>query len=331
MKSLQTIGILGSGAWATALAMTAYRAGKQALLIARNKYVVDEINSAHCNSRYLPGMMLDQSIKASTDFSALRQCDGVLLVVPAQHMGHTCAQIIPHILKDIPLIIGSKGVEIKTGLLMHDVVRKAFPHNPIAVLSGPTFADEVAKGLPSAATLAATSLELAKHLCEQIGSPNLRPYASADLVGVALAGALKNVIAIGCGIVIGKGLGENARAALMTRGLREMTRLAVALGGKQETLMGLSGLGDLVLTCGSTQSRNMSLGAAIGRGKKLADILNQRSSVAEGVSTCLAAQALAKQHAVETPIIDAVVSVLHDGADVSQVMHQLLSRPLTTE
>ncbi len=331
MNAFQTIGIIGGGAWATALAQAMQGAGKKVGLFARNQRVVDDINTAHINSYYLPHIAIDTSIRASSDMAGLKNCDAVLLVVPAQGMRATCQHIKPHIANTAPLIICAKGIETNTAKLMADVVREIFPDNPIAVLSGPTFAAEVAKGLPTAVTIAASNMEFAKHCCEQLSSRTFRPYASADVIGVEIAGALKNVIAIGCGIVIGKGLGENARTALMTRGLREITRLAVALGGKQETLMGLSGLGDLVLTCGSTQSRNMSLGAALGRGETLDAILKNRVSVAEGVSTSLAAQLLAKKCHVDMPITDAVVSVVHHNADIGAMMELLLSRPLTTE
>ncbi len=331
MKPLHTISIIGSGAWGTALAQAMQAAGKKVFILSRNPDVVQEINSQHRNTRYLPDVVLHDAIKATSDDAAITTCDALLLAVPAQHLRKTTGQLKAHITNTTPLIVCAKGIETQTGKLMGDVVKEYFPNNPLAVLSGPTFAGEVARHLPTAVTLAAPSLDYAKYLCEQLASSRFRPYASDDLVGVEMAGALKNVIAIGCGIVMGKGLGENARTALMTRGLREITRLAVALGAQSETLMGLSGLGDLVLTCGSMQSRNMSLGVALGQGETLADILKQRVSVTEGVTTSLAAQLLAKKVSVETPIIDAVVSVLHHGADINAVVEGLLSRPLTTE
>ncbi len=331
MKPLHTIGIIGSGAWGTALAQAMHGTGKNVIMFGRNKEVIDEINAHHRNSCYLPDAQIDAAIKATRDETQLKACDVLLLVVPAQHVRTTVMRIAEHVAKDTPIVICAKGIETSSSKLMGDVVKESFHDNPLAVLSGPTFAAEVVRGLPTAVTIAASSLSLAKHLCEQLGSRTFRPYASDDIIGVEIAGALKNVIAIGCGIVMGKGLGENARTALMTRGLRELTRLAVAVGAQGETLMGLSGLGDLVLTCGSTQSRNMSLGAALGRGEVLADILKSRVSVTEGVSTSLAAQALGKAHHIETPIIDAVVAILHHGADINDVTQRLLSRPLTTE
>ncbi|MDX1923151.1 MAG: NAD(P)H-dependent glycerol-3-phosphate dehydrogenase [Alphaproteobacteria bacterium] len=331
MKPIQTIGILGGGAWATALAQAMHMAHKKVIMFARNEKVVRDINDTHINSHYLPAVHIDASITASSDVSGLRHCDSVLLAVPAQFIRAECERIKTRVSISASLIICAKGIESNTGKLMADVVKEIFGDNPICVLSGPTFAKEVAQGKPTAVTIAADTLDFAKQLCEQLSSHYFRPYASADIIGVELAGALKNVIAIGCGMVIGKHLGENARTAFMTRGLREMTRLAVALGGKQETLMGLAGLGDLVLTCGSTQSRNMSLGMALGGGERLETILKNRVSVAEGVSTSLAAQLLAKKYHVDTPIIDAVVSVLHHNADIGAMMEQLLSRPLTTE
>lgn len=331
MKSLHTIGIIGSGAWGTALAQAMHGAGKKVLMFGRNHEVVSDINNNHKNTRYLPDAVLDKNIKATSDDAPVKTCDALLLVVPAQYIRQTVERIAAHVDTTTPIVICAKGIEGQTNKLMADVVKESLPNNPIAVLSGPTFAAEVVRGLPTAVTIAASSIENAKHLCEQMASRTFRPYASNDVIGVEIAGALKNVIAIGCGIVAGKGLGENARTALMTRGLREITRMAVVLGAQPETLMGLSGLGDLVLTCGSTQSRNMSLGFALGRGEKLADILKQRVSVTEGITTSLAAQQLGKIVNAETPIIDAVVSVLHQGADINTVMERLLSRPLTTE
>ncbi len=331
MKHLNTLGIVGTGAWGTALARATRQAGKKVLLFGRDQTVVNDINDHHRNTRYLPDIILDNTIQATTDDTRIASCDALLLVVPAQALRKTVERLACHVTNDVPLILCAKGIEAQTGKLMGDVVREFFPNNPIAVLSGPTFAVEVARGLPTALTIAAPSLDYARMLCAELASHSFRPYASNDFTGVEIAGALKNVIAIGCGIVIGKGLGENARTALMTRGLREITRLAIAMGGKQETLMGLSGLGDLVLTCGSVQSRNMSLGIALGRGERLADILKQRVSVTEGISTSLAAQELGRRYALGTPVMDAVVSVLHEGVDVNTVMEQLLSRPLTTE
>jgi glycerol-3-phosphate dehydrogenase (NAD(P)+) len=203
--------------------------------------------------------------------------------------------------------------------------------NPLAVLSGPTFAHEVAKSLPTALVLASADETLAKNLCAALSTPTLRPYSSTDVVGVEVGGAIKNVLAIACGIVMGKGLGENARAALIARGLAEMLRLALALGGKTETLMGLSGLGDLVLTCSSLQSRNMSLGYALGQGRRLPDILAERHSVAEGVSTAKAAIALARSRNIEMPLCEAVYAILHEAADISVTIEKLLSRPLKAE
>lgn len=331
MNALHTIGIIGSGAWGTALAQAMCGAGKKPIVFGRNPDVVKDITSQHRNSRYLPDVLLHDGVEATADDGKIKSCDALLLVVPAQYMRKTTEQMAKHVTASIPLIICAKGIETQTGKLMGDVVKETFPTNPLAVLSGPTFAAEVARGLPTAVTIASTSLEFAKTLCEQLASRTFRPYASNDFVGVEIAGALKNVIAIGCGIVMGKGLGENARTALMTRGLREITRLAVAMGAQSETLMGLSGLGDLVLTCGSMQSRNMSLGFALGKGEALADILKQRVSVSEGITTSLAAQMLGKTHKIETPVIDAVVSVLHEGANINSAMERLLSRPLTTE
>jgi glycerol-3-phosphate dehydrogenase (NAD(P)+) len=331
MKPIQTIGIIGGGAWGTALALTMLDTQKTVCIFTRNSNVVIDINQHHLNSVYLPHIHIPPSLTAMCNYKGADTCDALLLAVPAQHMRAQCTELARYVSQTPALVICAKGIETSSGQLMHDIVKSFFPNNDIAVLSGPTFASEVAQGKPTAVTIAASSLTVAKYLAEQLGSRAFRPYASDDIIGAQIAGAIKNVIAIGCGIVIGKGLGENARAAFMTRGLREMTRLAITLGGRQETMMGLAGIGDLVLTCGSAQSRNMSLGIALGQGTALQNILSQRQSVAEGVSTALAAQQLANQMGVAMPIIDAIASVLHQGANIDDTIAQLLARPFTAE
>ncbi len=231
----------------------------------------------------------------------------------------------------MPAVICAKGIERQTGALMSEVAAEALPGGPLAVLSGPTFAAEVARGLPTAVTLACADGDLGALLMAALGSRRFRPYLSDDLVGAQIGGAVKNVIAIACGIVTGRGLGDNARAALITRGLAEMVRLAMAKGAQPETMMGLSGLGDLTLTCNSQQSRNMSLGVALGRGEALADILAARRSIAEGVSTAPSVVALAGRLGVEMPICEAVDRVLHHNADIDATIEALLARPFKAE
>lgn len=323
-------GIIGGGAWGTALGLSLRRSGRQVTLWARDAAVIDAINMRHENPDYLPGVPLDHGLHATGDAAALSSCDALLLTVPAQYLRAVLMQFRP-IRPDAPLIICCKGIERETLALMSDIVAATHPLNPAAVLSGPTFAAEVARGLPTAVTLALRDQELGGRLAQAFGSKALRPYLSDDMIGTQIGGAVKNVLAVGCGIVEGRGLGDNGRAAIITRGLSELTRLGRALGGKTETFMGLSGLGDLVLTCTGAQSRNMSLGYALGQGRALADILAERKSVAEGIYTAAAAVALAARHNVELPICAAVDRILSNNASLDSEIDGLLSRPLKQE
>ena len=299
----QSIGVIGGGAWGTALALAALRAGRQTLLWAREPAVVEAINTAHENRDYLPGVTLPAALRATGDWAEVARCDAVLLVSPAQHLRSACGQLAPHLRAGVPVVICAKGIELDSHALMSEAAAAALPPStPLAVLSGPTFAAEVARGLPTAVTLACADASIGAALVEALGSRTFRPYLSDDVIGSQIGGAVKNVLAIACGVVEGRKLGDNARAALITRGLAEITRLALALGGRAETLMGLSGLGDLTLTCSSLQSRNMSLGAALGAGRSLSDILAERRSVAEGVYTAAAVVGLAKAKGVDMPI-----------------------------
>jgi glycerol-3-phosphate dehydrogenase (NAD(P)+) len=274
---------------------------------------------------------LHPSIQATGDLARVAQADALLLVVPAQYVRATAAALAGVLPDDTPLVIAAKGIEMGSGATMGEVLGDALPRNPIAVLSGPTFAIEVARGLPTAVTLAAADPELGADLVAALGTQTFRPYLSDDPVGCEIGGAVKNVLAIACGIVSGRGFGDNARAALITRGLAEMVRLAVAKGGKPATLMGLSGLGDLVLTCTAMQSRNCSLGAALGQGRSLADVLGERRSVAEGVASAAAVSALAARLALDMPIVAAVDAILHKGAAIDSAVASLLSRPFRPE
>ncbi|CAA7616123.1 Glycerol-3-phosphate dehydrogenase (NAD(P)+) [Candidatus Terasakiella magnetica] len=328
---MQSIGVVGAGAWGTALALTARRAGRDVVLWARESQVVAAINSAHLNAEYLPGITLDSAIIATTDHARVAAADAVLLVAPAQHLRATCRALAPHWRAGVPAVICAKGIELSTCALMQDAVAAELPRAPIAVLSGPTFAIEVARGLPTAITLACADDVLGRKLVAALGTSSFRPYLSDDLAGSQMGGAVKNVLAIACGIVEGRGLGDNARAALITRGLAELVRLAVAKGGRPETLMGLSGLGDLILTASSVQSRNYSLGFALGEGRALADILAERHSVTEGVYTAGAVVDMAGRIGVEMPICAAVDAVINRGTGVDEAIQGLLSRPFRAE
>lgn len=324
-------GIVGAGAWGTALAMAARRAENDALLWAFEAEVSDAISRDHENTLYLPGVTLDPAIRATGDLGEVASADAILLAAPAQHLRRTVGPLAGQLPPSTPLVICSKGIEQDTLALMSDAVASLFASNPIMVLSGPTFAADVAAGLPTAVTLAADDIEAAQRVADDLGSERFRPYSGDDVIGAQIGGAIKNVLAIACGIAEGRGFGDNARAALITRGLAELTRLCLAKGGRAETMMGLSGMGDLVLTCTSTQSRNYSLGVALGQGRALADILEERNSVAEGVFTASAAVALADQLDIDMPIARAVDAVLNRDANIDDVIGALLARPLRAE
>jgi glycerol-3-phosphate dehydrogenase (NAD(P)+) len=328
---MQRIGIVGGGAWGTALAVTARRAGRDVVLWAREAEVVTAINQRHENPLFLPDIAIDPAIVATGDIAAAASADAVLLVVPAQHLRATAGALAPALRRDAAVVICAKGVEETSGALMSEVAAAALPGARLAILSGPTFAGEVARGLPTAVTLASADQELGGALIAALGTRSFRPYLGDDVVGAEIGGAVKNVLAIACGIVAGRRLGDNARAALITRGLAEMVRLARAKGGRAETLMGLSGLGDLTLTCTALQSRNHSLGFALGEGTALDDILGRRRSVAEGVSSAAAVAALASRLGVDMPIVAAVDAILHHGADIDQSIASLLARPFRGE
>jgi len=325
------IAIVGAGAWGTVLAMAARRAGCDVLIWAFEPEVADGIAQDNENRPYLPGVKLDPAIRATNDLGDAAAADIVLLAAPAQHLRRTVGPLAGQLAPSTPLVICSKGIEQKTLSLMSEAVSSLFAANPIMILSGPTFASDVAAGLPTAVTLAADDIDAAQRVADGLSSERFRPYSGNDVIGAQIGGAIKNVLAIACGIADGRGFGDNARAALITRGLAELTRLCVAKGGRAETMMGLSGMGDLVLTCTGTQSRNYSLGRAIGGGRTLADILDERNSVAEGVFTASAAVALAEQLAVDMPIATAVDAVLNREADIDDVIGALLARPLRAE
>lgn len=332
MTAFQKFGVIGGGAWGTALAQALIRAGRDVTLWVREAALAQGINDTHENATYLSGVALDVRLQATHDMEELKGCDAWLLVVPVQHMRVVCAQLqqigAP---TTIPVLLCSKGIESGTLKLPAAIAAETLPDHPLAILSGPSFAREVAQDQPTAVTLACADEELGYSLCHAVGSLSFRPYYSPDLIGAQIGGAIKNVLAVATGIATGCQMGENARAALITRGLAEMRRLGAAMGAREDTLMGLCGLGDLVLTCSSTQSRNMSLGQALGQGRKLADILAERKSVAEGVPTTAAAAALAQLKGVDMPIVMAVDSILNHGATVDDVISGLLSRPLKSE
>jgi len=326
----QRIAVVGAGAWGTALALAAERAGRSVTLWARRPELAEEIARTRRNERYLPGIPIDPAIAVTADPTALGEAEAIVLAVPTQALRASGAALARHI-PAVPLVLAAKGVELTTNELLDAVLRDVLPGRPPTVLSGPTFAAEVARGLPTAITLAAADEALGEGLAQALGSAAFRPYWTDDVTGVLVGGAVKNVIAIACGIVGGRRLGENARAALLTRGLAEMLRLAEALGGRPETMMGLAGLGDLVLSATSAQSRNYALGERLGQGRSLAEAQGTSKGVTEGVATAAAIVALAQRHEVEMPIAEAVDAVLHRGAPIEAAMEALLARPFKAE
>lgn len=328
MSDLETIGVIGAGAWGTALAQMLASDGRDVLLWAYEGEVVEAINAGHRNPLYLPSASLAPTIRATGDLAGFKAIDTVLVVTPAQVLGKVLSG-----LATLPrdLVLCSKGIEAGTGRLMNEVAREASPGSAIAVLSGPTFAHEVAAGLPTAVTLACSGgAQQWERLAPAIARPAFRPYYSDDVTGAEIGGAVKNVLAIACGVVEGLALGQNARAALIARGYAEMLRFGEALGARAETLAGLCGLGDLVLTCSSTSSRNFSLGKALGEGAPAAALMADRRTVAEGAHTAPVLADLAASRAIEMPIVAAVNAILA-GANARKVVAELLARPLKAE
>ncbi|MGE3745067.1 MAG: NAD(P)H-dependent glycerol-3-phosphate dehydrogenase [Sphingomonadaceae bacterium] len=321
------IGVIGGGAWGTALAQVSAADGQPVLLWAREPDVVDAINQGHENTEFLSGIPLSPAIRATGAIDDLARMDALLLVTPAQHLRSVLGGL-PKL--DIPLVLCAKGIETGSHALMSEVAAEVQPGASIAVLSGPTFAHEVAAGLPTAITLACEDPAVSEALAQRLARPTFRPYASTDVIGAEIGGAVKNVLAIACGVVEGKRLGQNARAALISRGFAEMSRFGMARGAQIETLGGLSGLGDLVLTCSSTSSRNFSLGKAIGEGGDARALMAGRHTVAEGAFTAPVLAEAAQKAGIDMPITDAVCALL-DGAPAGDVVSALLSRPLTTE
>ena len=318
------LAVVGGGAWGTALAQVAAQRGHDTLIWAIEEDVVAAVNRIHENPVYLRGQKLNPAIRATSNFSELSACDAWLVVTPAQHMRAVLSRApCPR----MPLILCSKGIEEGSGLMLHQVAREVCPTSPVAVLSGPTFAHEVAAGLPTAVTLACEDLVLGEKLRERLAGAAFRIYLSDDVAGAEIGGAVKNVLAIACGVVEGRGLGQNARAALIARGFAEMTRFGLAMGARRETLAGLSGLGDLVLTCSSESSRNFSLGKAIGEGRDVAALMADRRTVAEGAHTAPVLHRIAKDKGIDMPIVAAVDALLRGAIPIEQVLEELMARP----
>jgi len=323
------VGVIGAGAWGTALAQTLASDGSEVVIWAREPELVEEINARRTNSLFLPSAQLFDTIRATNDLADLARLPVLLVVVPAQFLSSVLSGM-PDMVRD--LVLCAKGIEVGTGRLTHEMARVAAPSAELAVLSGPTFAHEVAAGLPTAVTLACSGGEEQwRRISPLIARPSLRPYYSDDVVGAEIGGAVKNVLAIACGVVDGLALGQNARAALIARGYAEMLRFGQAKGARAETLAGLCGLGDLVLTCSSTSSRNFSLGLALGEGRSAAEALSGKNSVAEGAHTAPVLAELARREGIDMPIVEAVGRVLSGEAPARAIVSELLARPLKAE
>lgn len=328
---MKKVGVVGAGAWGTALAIVLRRAGLDVMLWAREEQVLADIQSIQENKIFLPGIKLDAAIQITGDLNDLYDMDFLLMVTPAQFTRAVAAAMQKLFDVTCPVVVCAKGIEEKTGMFLSDAVADVLPNAAVGVLSGPSFAVEVAQGKPTALVVAFDDLGVAEKIVGACGSDFFRPYISNDVRGTQIGGALKNVLAIASGVAMGKNLGDNARAALMARGLSEMTKFAVAYGGQAETLAGLSGLGDLVLTCAGEKSRNLQLGMALARGEKLSDILQSKKSVAEGAHSASVVARMAREKELDLPIFFAVDQILHHGANIDTTIHALLARPYVKE
>lgn len=332
---VRSLAVIGAGAWGTALAHLMARDGRRVRLWCYEPDVAAAIAERRMNVRYLPGIPLAPTIAPTTDVAAaVAEVDAVLLVTPSHALRRVVTDLAPHLPPGVPLVSATKGIEVDSLALMTDVLDQTLPAgrpHPIAVLSGPSFASEVARGAPAAVTLACRDAAVGRRLQESFTTGNFKLFTTSDLTGVQIGGALKNVIALAAGGSDGLGFGANARAALITRGLAEMMRLGVAMGGQPVTFSGLSGLGDLVLTCTDTQSRNRTVGYRIGRGEPLDRILGEASFVAEGVKTARAAYALSRKYRILMPIVEQVYAVLYEGKDPRKAVIDLMEPPVGDE
>lgn len=326
------IGVIGGGAFGTALACVMRRTGHDVTLWAREPDVVAAINEHEANPVYLKGLRLVPGIRATGELAeAAARAEFLLLAPPAQHMRSVTSTLRPFLAAGTPVVTCSKGIERGTCLLMPQVLTETLPGTPVAVMSGPSFAHDLAADRAAGVTLACPDGALGERLASAIGTPRFRVYLTDDVTGAALGGVLKNVIAIACGVAMGKKLGESARATLFARALAEMARLGVAMGARFETFLGLSGAGDLSLACNSASSRNTSLGIALGEGRRLADVLRERVTVQEGVHSAESVAVLARRHNVDMPIVTAVDQVLNHGADLDTEIMRLLAHTAGAE
>ncbi|MEN8236251.1 MAG: NAD(P)H-dependent glycerol-3-phosphate dehydrogenase [Pseudomonadota bacterium] len=320
---MSTVSIIGAGSWGTAVATIVARAGAQPTLWAREQDVVQQIAEHGENQNFLPGIKLDSMITATTDLSEACKADIIVLAVPAQFIRSVATEMAKHASRDAYLMVASKGIEVDTGLFMSEILDEILPGRPVAILSGPSFADEVARGLPAAATLASESLTTSAWLARSFQSDSFQIETSDDVIGTQIGGALKNVLAIAVGIIYGRNMGFNTPMVVLTKGLAEMVQVAVAKGGRPETLMGFSGIGDICLTCTSETSRNRAFGVKIGQGVPASKLMAELDTVVEGAPTAIAVAKLAKKLGVQLPVMEAVDKIVRKGSDVAFVLEEL--------
>lgn len=326
IHNMNEIGIIGAGAWGTALAAVAARTEARVTLWAREEEVVQTINDKAENSLFLPNISLPRNIYATSDLQEIAGSNLIVIVIPSQHVRSIAEQLQSLSLNSaIPLVIASKGIENESNKLMSEVIGEILPGHPISIISGPTFAAEVAKNEPSAISLSCKDSAIGNQLVTSLSNDHFKLFYNNDIVGAQIGGSVKNILAIGCGIATGLGKGDNVNATLMTLGLAEMGRFSVAKGGDKATNMELCCVGDLVLTCSSMQSRNMSLGYQLGRGSSLSEILSQRKTVAEGVATSKSVHHLSKELSVEMPICNQIYRILHHGEPAASLLDAILA------
>ena len=325
------VGVLGAGAWGTTIAQLLSKNNSEILIWAKERSVVNNINTKHINNSFLPNIKLSKRIKATSLLEEFNNINFLFVVIPVQYISSTLKKLKKIVGNDCVFINASKGIEIKSLKLVSHLINDAFPKNKIAILSGPNFAKEIAAGKPTASLIAANSLKKAKNISELISSKYFRPYLSDDILGAQICGAMKNVYAIGCGIIEGKQFGENAAASIISRGFAEIKLVCKKLGGETETLMGLSGLGDLFLTCSSNKSRNFSLGLNLAKGKNFENLLKSKKTIAEGAYTVKAIQRLSKKLKINLPLNDAIYKILYQNKNIDKTINDLLNRPIRTE
>ncbi|MGL5314882.1 MAG: NAD(P)H-dependent glycerol-3-phosphate dehydrogenase [Peptostreptococcaceae bacterium] len=329
---MEKICVLGAGSWGSALSLVLAKKGYDVSLWTLNEEQADKMNKTKENIDYLPGVLFPNNIKVTTNLEeSVKSSKIVLLAVPSQAIRSVCKQIKPFLTDEQILVDVAKGLEKGTGLRLSEVCKEELPNNPYVTLSGPSHAEEVAKDIPTTVVVASEDLDVAQTVQDVFMSPKFRVYTNPDIVGVELGGALKNIIAFGAGICDGLGLGDNAKAALMTRGIREIGRLGAAMGADASTFAGLSGIGDLIVTCTSMHSRNRRAGILIGQGKSLEETLKEVKMVVEGITATEVAYSVAKELNVDMPITNAIYSVLHDGANANEVVIELMMRNKTHE